>query len=222
MWSPGVTRAASAQPTTLSTALWRPTSSRTTTRSPLTVNSAAACSPPVSANSCCAERSRSGNAASTVRGTAVSTVISRARRSRSAIATRPHTPHAAEASNPRPANALAATSISTASSSACAIDPAATDSACNNPRTSSRSAPGVRMIVATGTPRARSCRGASTITRSRSRCRLVPSTRSITTSRTGDGGIFVNRTREPDRSKNEWLRGDGGILVNRPSARMPR
>ena len=50
-------------PTTLSTALCRPTSSRRATSSPSAVNSPAACSPPVRSKTSCAARSRSGSAA---------------------------------------------------------------------------------------------------------------------------------------------------------------
>ena len=68
----GSRRSRAAQPTTLSTALCRPTSSRTTTGSPWAVNRPAACRPPVRANARCAARSRSGSAvsvpASTVTG----------------------------------------------------------------------------------------------------------------------------------------------------------
>ena len=50
------------QPTTLSTALWRPTSSFTTTLRPSAVNRPAACRPPVRLNVGWASRSRSGQA----------------------------------------------------------------------------------------------------------------------------------------------------------------
>ncbi|KQU33450.1 hypothetical protein ASH04_06200 [Rhodococcus sp. Leaf233] len=53
-----------AQPTTLSTALWRPTSSRRTSMSPSAVNSAAACKPPVVSKTFCAARRVSGSPAS--------------------------------------------------------------------------------------------------------------------------------------------------------------
>ena len=49
-------------PTSLSSALWRPTSSRTATRSPAAANSAAAWSPPVDAKTRCASRIRPGSA----------------------------------------------------------------------------------------------------------------------------------------------------------------
>ena len=55
-------------PITLSTALCRPTSSRSATSSPSAVNSPAACSPPVFSNTSCAARSRSGSASSTSSG----------------------------------------------------------------------------------------------------------------------------------------------------------
>ena len=52
--------ASSSDPTSLSTALWRPTSSRTSTSSPDGSNSAAACNPPVRSNTRWAARSASG------------------------------------------------------------------------------------------------------------------------------------------------------------------
>jgi len=55
------TPASTAQPIALSSALWRPTSSRTATSSPSGVNRPAACSPPVASNSVCAARSVSGS-----------------------------------------------------------------------------------------------------------------------------------------------------------------
>ena len=68
----GTRSCSSAQPMTLSTALCRPMSSRTTSMVPSAENSAAACSPPVLAKTFCALRSWPGIAlsvaAATVRG----------------------------------------------------------------------------------------------------------------------------------------------------------
>ena len=58
----GTRSCCSAQPSTLSTALCRPTSSRTTSGVPAAVKSPAACRPPVESKTRCAERSASGNA----------------------------------------------------------------------------------------------------------------------------------------------------------------
>jgi hypothetical protein len=59
----------SAQPITLSTALCRPTSSRSTSRSPAAENRPAACRPPVRSKVRWAARSRSGRSASVRAGT---------------------------------------------------------------------------------------------------------------------------------------------------------
>jgi hypothetical protein len=56
----GTLPARTACPTILSTALWRPTSSRTARSMPFLSNSAAACNPPVRSNSACAGRSAVG------------------------------------------------------------------------------------------------------------------------------------------------------------------
>ncbi|CAM5602961.1 hypothetical protein SCALM49S_05803 [Streptomyces californicus] len=58
----------SARPTSLSTALCRPTSSRTSSSSPSSENNAAACRPPVRSKTRCAARSRSGRADSSSGG----------------------------------------------------------------------------------------------------------------------------------------------------------
>src|SRR5713101_510875 len=57
--------ASNAQPTTLSTALWRPTSSRSAAISPRVSNSPAACKPPVRPKIACASRRLSGRRHST-------------------------------------------------------------------------------------------------------------------------------------------------------------
>ncbi len=84
-----------AQPTTLSTALWRPTSSRRQRSFPSASNKPAACRPPVRSKTRCAARSSSGRPAS-VAGSAVNgsaamgqvTVV----RTASKLAL-PHSPH---------------------------------------------------------------------------------------------------------------------------------
>ena len=60
----GIRPASTAQPITLSTALWRPTSSRTASTAPSGPNSAAPCRPPVLSKTRCAERSTPGIAVS--------------------------------------------------------------------------------------------------------------------------------------------------------------
>ena len=67
----GIRFCSTAQPTTLSTALCRPMSSRTTSSAPSVVNSAAACRPPVLAKTFCAARSCSGMAVSVSAATTV-------------------------------------------------------------------------------------------------------------------------------------------------------
>jgi hypothetical protein len=80
---------------TLSTALWRPTSSRTTTTVPSGSKGAAACTAPVAANSSWAPRTRSGMAASSSSPNAIAPVAgSGASRSHSSsIEAEPHSPH---------------------------------------------------------------------------------------------------------------------------------
>ena len=98
--APASTRA----PTTLSTALCRPTSSRTTDGVPCSSNSPAACSPPVLSKTRCSARSRSGSASSTSGDDPASrpTRRRRARASTSSMLSVPHTPQADEAAD-RPA-----------------------------------------------------------------------------------------------------------------------
>ena len=59
-WSSGTARSRTAWPSSLSSALWRPTSSRRASSSPSAVKRAAACSPPVASNTLCAARRRAG------------------------------------------------------------------------------------------------------------------------------------------------------------------
>src|SRR4029450_11950500 len=66
----GSRRSGGAPPITLSTALWRPTSSRTQRTAPSASQTAAACRPPVWSNTRWASRTRSGTAARTPVGTA--------------------------------------------------------------------------------------------------------------------------------------------------------
>src|ERR1019366_2297606 len=86
----------SAQPATLSTALCRPTSSRSTSRVPSGVNRPAACRPPVRLKTRCASLSRSGRPASMAGETRTgSAATSKADRTRIAsMLSLPHTPQA--------------------------------------------------------------------------------------------------------------------------------
>jgi hypothetical protein len=91
----GTRFSSSAQPMALSTALWRPTSSRATRSSPSAVNRPAACRPPVDSNSRCAARSVSGRQARTD-GETVTGSSSGGQRVVSRTASKaafPHTPH---------------------------------------------------------------------------------------------------------------------------------
>ena len=82
------------EPTTLSTALCRPTSSRTTTRVPSASNSPAACSPPVRPNPGCCSRSRSGSASTRVEVERAPASAGAAAASTSWTVSVPHTPQA--------------------------------------------------------------------------------------------------------------------------------
>ncbi|OLT04209.1 hypothetical protein BJF90_24060 [Pseudonocardia sp. CNS-004] len=91
----GIPRCMSAQPSTLSTALCRPTSSRTTIGSPAAVKSPAACSPPVLSKTRCRSRSTSGSAATTSGSTCTGSSAGewRVRRRTASSDALPHTPH---------------------------------------------------------------------------------------------------------------------------------
>ena len=90
----GSRRSRTAQPTTLSTALCRPTSSRARTSPPSTANSPAACSPPVVSKVRCALRSAPGSptsvAGATVAGSAATGNTERVRTA--SMLALPHTP----------------------------------------------------------------------------------------------------------------------------------
>ena len=85
------------QPHTLSTALWRPTSSRNTRGSSAASHHTAAWSPPVASNAVCWVRTRAGSAsnAATSSGGPAGTGVSPARMA--SRCARPHSPHAAVA-----------------------------------------------------------------------------------------------------------------------------
>ena len=179
-----------ALPTTLSTALWRPTSSRQTRSCPSASNSPEACSAPVRPKLSWARRRRSGSACRTSRRTrrldreGVAWV---ARASKDAL---PHRPQAALAimfrrsrswSKPIPGASETSTTFSSPSSSErhCRIVPMAsidftTPSVRQNPVASSRSCPGVLMITARLSPWTRISSGSSTTTQSES-SRVPPS-----------------------------------------------
>ena len=82
------------RPMTLSTALWRPTSSAISISEPSSVNSPAACSPPVRSNTVCCRRNCSGRL-DTIEGETVHVAaIGAARVSRASTVCRPQTPQA--------------------------------------------------------------------------------------------------------------------------------
>ena len=90
--SSGSSPSRNAQPTTLSIALWRPTSSRTHSSSPSAVKSPVAWRPPVAANARCASRKRSGSADTSSRPTRRSLVTGGAWTAIASIAPFPQTP----------------------------------------------------------------------------------------------------------------------------------
>src|SRR4051794_4821515 len=81
------------RPTTLSTALWRPMSSRTTSGSPVGSTAAAAWAAPVDANTPWPARTRSGTAARTARGTGAVAGSGARRVARWASVVEPQRPH---------------------------------------------------------------------------------------------------------------------------------
>jgi len=179
----GINRWSSAAPTTLSTALWRPTSSRATSNFPRPSKSPAACSPPVRAKPCCASRSRSGSSSRSSTSTARSPFTGGATARSSSIVARPQTPQLVEAVQARrrtvrrrrasvtrttlsEASARHDSGVRGGSSRQWAI--AATSSARSRipsakrrPRTSSRSCPGVRITTPSGRPSTRIESGSS-------------------------------------------------------------
>jgi len=77
----------------LSTALWRPTSSRTDSADPSPSNKPAAWSPPVRSNTRCASRSRSGSETSTSAATVNPGGTTSQRTAMSSSDALPQTPH---------------------------------------------------------------------------------------------------------------------------------
>ena len=149
----------SAAPSSLSTALCRPTSSRAAINSPDAVNSPAACKPPHAANPGCAARSVAGSPSSTAAETRRSSAGSGSQRcSTASMLVLPHTPHAADV---YPLRACRAGSTDTcgASSSRTAFGPSSW-TACRSardaikpserasPAANSASWPGVRRVTA--------------------------------------------------------------------------
>jgi hypothetical protein len=179
----------SAQPTILSTALCRPTSSRMASSRPSAVNSPAACSPPVDSNTRCAARSSSGSPAST---SGVTRAWSAARSKREATASSsmlalPHTPHAlvvmklrrSPAATARPGRSVTSAMLPIPSwpawpqrwpsqimIPAMSSGSATTPSLTRNPAARSMSSPGVRMVSASASPPTRMPSGSSAASRS--------------------------------------------------------
>ena len=147
---------------TLSTALCRPTSSRTTTRVPSASNSPAACSPPVLPKPGCCSASRSGSE-STVSRSSVTGGAGAAAASTSWTVSVPHTPQAeltSRAVGIASGGAARSTVTTLNSSSAVRVssvqyftpamsDGVVTRSCTSHPAASSKSWPGVRIVTAT-------------------------------------------------------------------------
>src|SRR5690242_1074704 len=181
------------QPTSLSTALCRPTSSRVATSDPSAVNSPAACSPPVTSNRPWADRNASGSPYSTSTGTVTSSATRCSPRSCSASSdAEPHTPQALDTIPERTGASSAGPSVSTvttlnfwsARSTSAQYEtwcgtPGRRPSACRNPVASSKSWPGVRIVTATVCVRppaeSRISSGSSVTTLSRRRTSVSPS-----------------------------------------------
>ena len=88
----GSAPSSSSRPTTLSTALWRPMSSRTTIGSPRRSHAAAACTAPVRPNKVWAATARSGSEASTSSDHGAWSGSGSSRARSSSIAVEPHMP----------------------------------------------------------------------------------------------------------------------------------
>ena len=184
-WS-GIVLARTCDPTTLSSALCRPTSSRRTSSSPVGLKSAAACSPPVSSNARWAARRRSGRARTIERATTGPSGIGSERIATSSREALPQIPHDAVATKCRSATLDASNARerwTVTWSSGWFIDsgspvvvritsgPSIRPSVRRKPIASSSSKPGVRIVTATATgswpgPAARISSGSSPTTRS--------------------------------------------------------
>ena len=160
-----------AQPTTLSSALCRPTSSRTHNGSPTAEKSPVACRPPVTANAACASRSRSGSDPTSDIGSRSCDSTRGASTSTASSAPLPQTPHDDEVKKLRcsssGSNPGASTStVFAARSSGSRASRGCSPSERQKPSASSSSCPGVRIVTATGRPAIRISSGSSTATRS--------------------------------------------------------
>ena len=190
MFEAGTRLSRSKRPTTLSTALWRPTSSRSAITSPAASNRPAAWRPPVRSKTPWPERSLSTSLGSSD-GSNFGPAGSGARsRRRSSIIWVPHTPQAELASIERsglrqglPASSTSTWFDSTSVGSTLmrdSVSPASAlmrkprtsraewmmPSANSRPSASSMSAPGVRITTASGSPSRSSWRGSSVTTAS--------------------------------------------------------
>src|SRR6266851_1077177 len=178
----------SAQPATLSTALCRPTSSRSASSVPSGVNRPAACRPPVRLNTRCASLSRSGSPASTAgetrTGSAATSKVDRVRIA--SMLSLPHTPHALVVRKFRPApgpvasvrpglRVTAATFSSHMRISSTSASRESRPSVNKNPAARSMSSPGVRIVTVSGSPSTRISSGSSAARRS-ARCSAAPDT----------------------------------------------
>jgi hypothetical protein len=200
-------------PTTLSTALCRPTSSRTTTGVPSTSKSPAACRPPVLPKPGWCSRSRSGRSSTVVRSRETGEDWPAAAMMFWTESV-PHTPQAELTSRAvgSASGGVARSTVTTLNSSSSVsvvsvqyrtarIPPGVVKPSCTSqPAASSKSCPGVRMVTATrwaGRPGAltRISRGSSVATRS-SWSRRLPSRHSATRVRTEGPGRrgFVDLT----------------------------
>ena len=212
-WS-GIAPASTCEPTSLSSALCRPTSSRIAISSPFGAKRPAACSPPVSSNAFWAARSRSGSARITARATTGPSGRGSDRRATSSIDALPQIPHDAVATKCRSATFESSNgreSRTTIVSSGWLSDPGSppavemtsgpsmSPSVRRKPTASSSSKPGVRIVTATATgsccgPAARISSGASPTTRSSRISSEVPRTamiRWLVTWRIGSSGSSV-------------------------------
>ena len=191
-----------ARPTTLSTALCRPTSSRTASSPPPASNSPAACRPPVRSNARCAARRAPGRPRIVARSTVGPASTGPQRTATWSSVALPQTPQLDVAKkfrrNDEPSNGRESATCATPprarqSASTTASSGPISPSVRRKPTASSRSAPGVRIVTATLVgpwpgPEARISNGSSTATQSKSSVAPAgPSTRTPTrpTSRAG-------------------------------------
>ena len=212
-WS-GICFARTCDPTSLSSALCRPTSSRSARSSPFGVNSPDAWRPPVSSNAFWAARSRSGRASSTRRSTIGPSGMGSERTATSSSEALPQIPQDAVATKCRSGTTLASNgrarrtvirssgwfiSLGSPVSNRRISGPSIRPSVFRKPAASSSSKPGVRIVIATATgswpgPAARISSGSSPTTRSPRNSRWAPRTatiRVVVTWRVGGGVASV-------------------------------